>query len=187
MESKIRDNLAERLNIIDQSLVLIEKEFFIDPKLEVKTKGFIDILAKDNKNRVVVIEIKRSNQAARQAIHELLKYKVFVQQKFGLKDSEVRLILASSEWNELIYPFSEFASRFQIEGYQLIVNNEWSVKSAQRISILNIPRRHGEFSPNHSVDLFITREKRNDFTEMISCKLIKLGIDDFVILDGSAP
>lgn len=183
MESKIRDNLAERLNVIDQSLVLIEKEYFIDPKLKVKTKGFIDILAKDNKDRVVVIEIKRSNQAARQAIHELLKYKVFIRQKFGLKDSEVRLILASSEWSELIYPFSEFASRFQIEGYQLFVNDEWSVQSTKRISKLNIPERYGEFSPNHSVDLFVSKEKRDDFTEMISSKLIKLGIDDFIILD----
>ena len=68
-----RKKLAKNLEIIEQGLSLIKEEY---PLLNnpLGTKGYIDILAKDICKNFVIIEIKRSQTASRQAIHELCKY-----------------------------------------------------------------------------------------------------------------
>ncbi|EGO9011334.1 DUF91 domain-containing protein, partial [Enterococcus faecalis] len=72
MESHIRDYLAENLNFLSDELSLIGKEYLL-PNND-GTKGYVDLLAKDKQGNYVIIEIKRSNQAARQALHEIFKY-----------------------------------------------------------------------------------------------------------------
>lgn len=73
IEEKIRDKLALCLYILDDGLTLLEKEAFL-PNNE-GTRGFVDILAKDSLNRYLLIELKRSKAASREAIHEVLKYR----------------------------------------------------------------------------------------------------------------
>ena len=119
VEDKIRDQLAANLAFIERGLELIEKEYMLENFYG--TKGFIDILAKDSYNRFVIIELKRSNQASRQAIHEIMKYVGLLKRKFKVKESEICVIIISTHWDELIIPFSELLSQtsYFIEGYQI--------------------------------------------------------------------
>ncbi|MEQ1829181.1 MAG: endonuclease NucS domain-containing protein, partial [Pirellula sp.] len=105
-ESDIRNNLANCLEKLEPGLELIAIEFPL-PNL-IGTRGFIDILARDRFNNRVIIELKRSDQAARQAIHELHKYVALLRMKEGLSHGTIRTMLVSTEWSELRVPFAEF-------------------------------------------------------------------------------
>ncbi|NSN51771.1 DUF91 domain-containing protein, partial [Enterococcus faecalis] len=91
MESHIRDYLAENLNFLSDELSLIGKEYLL-PNND-GTKGYVDLLAKDKQGNYVIIEIKRSNQAARQALHEIFKYSALLKRNLYIKQSEIRVIL----------------------------------------------------------------------------------------------
>jgi len=64
-EHLIRDWLVDNPDFIENGLQVIEEEhYLLDP---IGSNGFIDILCKDIYNNFVIIEIKRSDPAARQA------------------------------------------------------------------------------------------------------------------------
>lgn len=105
-ESALRDLIAQKISQLKPGLTLLQKEQYIPG--EHGTKSFIDLYARDEKGRHVLIELKRSNTAARQALHEVSKYVEQVKQHFGAKDSEIFAIIASTEWGELLLPFLVF-------------------------------------------------------------------------------
>ena len=72
VEEKIREKLACKLDIFDKDLSLIKQEAFLRNRKG--TRGFVDLLARDSLNRYVLIELKRSKAASREAIHEIFKY-----------------------------------------------------------------------------------------------------------------
>ena len=82
LESEIRDALAGDLGDLEDGLELIEKEYKLPNPIG--GKGFVDILARDRFGLLVVIEIKRSNTTARQAIHEIFKYTALLRTNHGL-------------------------------------------------------------------------------------------------------
>jgi RecB family endonuclease NucS len=94
IEKVIRTNLAKNLSFIDSNLILIKEEYYLQNYYG--SKGYIDILAKDSDNNCVIIELKRSNQSARQALHEITKYHSLLQQNLHVKDSEIRTIIIST-------------------------------------------------------------------------------------------
>lgn len=71
-ESALRDLIAQKISQLKPGLTLLQKEQYIPG--EHGTKSFIDLYARDEKGRHVLIELKRSNTAARQALHEVSKY-----------------------------------------------------------------------------------------------------------------
>ncbi len=109
-EARIRDYLANNINFISDDLTVIGKEYKIaittDKKWKsgqkVNIRGFIDILAQDSDGNYVIIEIKRSEKTAREAIDEVLKYAYMLEAEFGVRESEIRIIIVSSEWDSLI-------------------------------------------------------------------------------------
>lgn len=123
-ESIIRDWLAEHLDRIEEGLTLVAKEFPLPNALG--TRGFIDILAKDRFGLFTVIEVKRSDNTARQAIHELIKYIALLRNERGVGDDAVRCILASTHWEELEVPFWEYESRakYAVDGYMVSLDPE---------------------------------------------------------------
>lgn len=52
--------------------------------------GFVDILASDATGMLVVIEVKRSDSTAREAIHEVLKYVELLQRERGMTSAKLR-------------------------------------------------------------------------------------------------
>src|SRR5665213_2005039 len=107
LEDKIRDYLADHLELLETGLQFVDKEYELASSLG--AGGRIDILARDICGNVVVIEIKRSDQAARDALHEIHKYTALFRISQGLDESRIRLIVVSTEWHELRVPLSEFA------------------------------------------------------------------------------
>lgn len=185
MESRIRDNLALNLEIIEDGLTLIEKEFYLKPFNSNFTKGYIDILAKDVRGKFVIIEIKRSNQAARQAIHELLKYKSSVQNKYCVKSSEVRLMIVSTEWNELLIPFTKFSSKFSVEGWKIEVNKEFAIDKIRAVQPVIDTSLEKDVSDNQGIYLFRDAHERDKFSRNINVEFEKIGIEDFVTIELS--
>ena len=126
----------------------IDKENYV--KYDEK-RAFIDILAKDNDGNFIIIELKKSNNAARQSIHEVIKYTEFVKKQYAVNDDEIKLVIISTEWDELFIPFSKFYfshNMFDIEGIKLNVNQKGEYISHKIIKPMKITNER-VFSPEH--------------------------------------
>ena len=95
-EAELRDRIADHIEVLENGLVLLKKEKYIPNSLG--TKGFIDLYAKDEKGNHVIIELKKSDASAREAIHEVFKYVEGVKSYLGARDHEIRVIVASTDW-----------------------------------------------------------------------------------------
>lgn len=128
-ESQIRDILAQNLHHLNANYKLLDIEAYL-PSLK-GTRSFIDILAHDGNGKYIVIEVKKSNTTARQALHELFKYLEAIKENLALKNDEIELIIVSTEWDELLVPYSSFKSKVDLytRGFHLFIdNNNISVK-----------------------------------------------------------
>jgi Endonuclease NucS len=180
IEYKIRDNLVNRLDLIESGLSLIEDEYHV--KNPNGAGGFIDIFAKDSKGDLVIIELKCSDKAAREAITELSKYIALIRRIKNVKNSEIRLIVISTAWHELLVPFSEFfnATSYQLEGYQLKTDSYNVPLSIERITPLseisgrNICRRH-------FIRYYKTEDDFHKAEASIAEQAHRLGLSDFLI------
>jgi RecB family endonuclease NucS len=72
-EHIIRDALAQNLSVLEPDLVLVRTEYPV-PAPNSGAGGRLDILARDQLGHYVIIELKRSDHSARDALHELEKY-----------------------------------------------------------------------------------------------------------------
>lgn len=177
-ENELRDLVCERIDILGEDLILLDKEKYLPNKLG--TKGFIDIYAKDKQNNHVLIELKRSNQAARQALHEVIKYAEGVKLYFGANDDEIRIIIASTEWSELLVPFSSLAHsiQFPLKGIDIKLDGrDISVETIQPLKY-----NKGRFiSPAYDVFWYRDELNLNDGILSIIKTLTGSGVYDFLI------
>ena len=178
LEDKIRDKIAERLDEFDPNLTLIRKEYPL--KAKIGSKGFIDILAKDNRNRYVIIELKRSKSASRQTLNEILKYRGLLKADKGVKNHEIRIVVISTEWDELIVPYSEVNTKIRIEGYKLEIDDDAKPINYEYVEPLDTSSQSRNISPTHLCDLFRTLEKRTEFLKILPRLFSKVDIEDFV-------
>ena len=100
--------------------------------------GRIDIVARDKFDHVVAIEIKRSDQASREALHEICKYTGLFLQRQGLDHTQVRVMVVSTDWHELLVPFSMYAeaSPYPLEGFSIQAEADGTVTKAERITVV---------------------------------------------------
>ena len=112
-EANIRDHIAAHLDLIEPGLALVDSEFYLPNQQG--ASGFLDIFARDAEGKLVIIEIKRTDAAAREAIQELYKYVPLLRERFLVKNTDVRLILLSVQWHELATPYAEFAASAPLE------------------------------------------------------------------------
>lgn len=121
-EAAIRDHLAANLDLIEPSLTLVETEYYLrNPH---GASGFLDIFARSANGQLVIIEVKKTNSSAREAIQELYKYAALLRERHLIQDIEYRLILLSVEWHELLLPYSEFVrtAPFEITAGQILLD-----------------------------------------------------------------
>jgi hypothetical protein len=178
-EASIRDFLAKNLYLIENQtgLKLIQKEF---PLGNVSgAGGRIDILAKDQFDIFVVIEIKKSNKTAREALHELHKYTSLFRTIQGVSADRIRCILISTHWHELLVPFSNFVRIFDypVDGYQLLLNKAGIPTKANPIEI--VPESEEIFPfPLHHIFLFSEAESRDIAIKSLQQALSSLGANN---------
>lgn len=159
-ESAIRDYLVDHLDVIEAGLTLIAKEYPVENP--VGSKGFIDILARDALGNRVIIELKRSNTAARNAIHEIFKYVALFKEQQRVPEHKLRCVIVSTEWHELRVPFAELSRslHFQVDGYEIVVNEEGNILRAVRQEPLQLSDPLTLFR-NHHIYLFESAAARD--------------------------
>ena len=188
VEHIIRDWLVVHPEFIEKGLQVVEKEHYLFD--EIGSSGFIDILCKDVYNNFVIVEIKRSDSAARQTFTEVFKYAELIQTKYNARNSEIRIIIISTHWNEIIRAFSHicFKSSFAVQGLQIYINEQTKIPEAKEevipISTKTFSRK---FMSSQIVYLFHSVEKRLQAHAILNEKLQTVNIPDFVTVDLNAP
>jgi RecB family endonuclease NucS len=87
-ETAIRKSLAKQLEVLEPGLRLIEEEHHLPNYLG--GKGYVDIWAKDAQGMHVIIELKRSDSAARSALNEVFKYVALFRMNHGVPAHRIR-------------------------------------------------------------------------------------------------
>ncbi|QWG10937.1 DUF91 domain-containing protein [Bradyrhizobium sediminis] len=184
-EDELRDVLGTQIEILEPGLVLLEKEKYIPSKLG--TRGFIDLVAQDADGHFVLIELKRSDAAAREAIHEILKYVEGVKAHLGARDHEIRVLIVSTTWRELLVPFSRFVSDsgLAVRGINLSVDFRGRLE-ATVVSPVSTARGR-VIAPWHELNFY---KSETDLQRGLreydsSCK--QKGIEDYVLVILDAP
>ena len=186
-EHVLRDLLADRLDLIDAGLTLVEIEQYLPNGLG--TRSFVDILAKDSRGRWVLIELKRSDAAARQAIHEIYKYVEGVKAHLGARDDEIRTVIVSTEWKELLVPFSRFVAdtSISVAGIRLLVDDAaGTLAGSEKIDPLST--NGGRLlSPWHEISLYTNETRLNEGLASYDASLKAKGIADYILVEMHAP
>ncbi len=179
-EATLRDMIAKDIEVLEQGLVLLSKEQYIPHSLG--TKGFIDLYAKDKNGNHVIIELKKSDASSREAIHEVFKYVEGVKAHLGANDNEIRVIVASTKWRELLVPFSRFVcdTKLNVKGVQIEVSDSTKIKTWP---VSWLPLTNGRFiAPWHDMCWCENKERLDRAIQSMeqSCKV--KGIEDYIIM-----
>jgi hypothetical protein len=166
--------------MIEQGLVFVDKEYRL-PSVA-GANGRIDIVARDRFGHVVVIEIKRSDQAARQALHEVHKYTALFRISQGLDESRLRLIVVSTDWHELQLPLSEFAgtTQYSVEGILITATAVGSVTHVSKID-LSVSTGPVKVSRVQYIYLYANATRRDDCLNQLVAAINESGIKDFAV------
>lgn len=181
VESRYRDYLASHLDLIEPGLTFVDAEMLLPN--EQGAKGFVDLVARDEFGVLVLIEIKRSDSAARSAMHELFKYIALVRENHGLANHQVRCILLATTWHELLVPFSELsgAATFELEGRKLLIGADGSPNST-----VIVPKAELQAaivtSPKHEIVLFYSDTNRQAEATRMRGVLDALGVADYYFI-----
>lgn len=179
-ESDLRDQLKINLSLIEDGLELVDDEFYL--KNKIGTNGFVDILARDQKGRLVVIEIKISKHSERDAITELFKYIALLKQNMALKDSEIRLFVISTDWRELLVPFTEFHKNtaYTTCGLHVEIDDNAFPISIDHIVLPNLSVGR-KLIPRHWIQVYRNEVERNQNAIEYAKRIVERGINNFII------
>jgi hypothetical protein len=178
-EDEIRDYLATNLDSIEPGLEYYDKELYIPSKIG--TRSFIDLVAKDDRGKLVLIELKRSAAASREAIHEILKYVEAVKGHLAIREDELRVLIASTDWNELLPSFSRLLAdtTVDVKGVKLTIDGDQI--TGERV--VPLPVTYGRIlAPWHDVNFCATRERVAQVIEGYEKRNNGKGLEDYVLV-----
>ncbi|GAB0115556.1 endonuclease NucS domain-containing protein [Acidisoma sp. C75] len=187
LEAALRDLLAIHISVLGTDLEIAKVEQYLPSNIG--TRSFVDILAKDGRGRWVLIELKRSGASSREAIHEIYKYVEAIKGHLGARDDEVRAIIVSTEWKELLVPFSRFSydTSISVTGVKLLVDESSGTLSAEMVEPL--PVNAGRvLSPWHEISLYLSESRMAEGIASYDASCKAKGITDYVMVQlRSAP
>ena len=124
----------------------------------------------------MIIELKRTNQSAREALHQVFKYSALFRSKEGLTYGQIRCFVVSTEWDELRIPFAEFSrvAECQCEGFELSIDDKGNVLNAAKHERAELVKPLSIFG-NHSIFLFREPTGRDDAVETITVAFRSIG------------
>jgi len=179
-EDQIRDYLIENLDLIEPGLKSLGKEHHL--KNPNGSDGFLDIFAVGPRGEYVIIEIKRTRNASRDAVHELIKYAALLRHKFLLKEREYRFILLSADWEDLRVPFSEWMQNcsYDVSAGRIVLATENLVR-VEKVEAVprNLNRR---FCRRHYLWQFKFRSDIDRAIPLVASHMSASGIDDFILI-----
>lgn len=180
-ENAIRDVLAKRLEQIEPGLVLVDREYHL--KNSKGASGFIDIFARDAQGRFVVIEIKRTDGAAREAIQELYKYVALLRENRLVRDIDYRVIVLAVEWHELLVPYSEFArsAPFEVTAGRIVLGDDGLPIRVEPVEPVPTAGQR-RFSPRHFLWRFEDEATALEAAQKIAEHMQNAGLSDFVLV-----
>jgi len=181
VETTIRDFLATNLQLISNDFILIEKEYKLHN--HAGSKGYIDILAKDTFGNFVIIEIKRSKASSRETIQEIIKYVGLLKQNFKARDSEIKIVILSTDWSELLIPFSElcYQTTLDVTGFKLILNSSKQPVGKEPVRPIKTGAKR-QIARQSILPLFRTEEKRQQCIQYLESRCKLIGIEDFLMI-----
>lgn len=184
-EAEIRDLIASNIECLESGLTLFDKEKYIPNELG--TRSFVDLYARDRHGNHVIVEVKKSDAVARTAIHEVHKYVEGVKSHFKARDHEIRVIVASTHWGELIVPFSRFVSdsSMNIIGLKLDVDTGRQEVNAFPVQMLEISSGR-LIAPWHDFNWYLDEKSLRDGIVSIHASCQKKGIEDYLVLTYEA-
>jgi hypothetical protein len=186
LEAPLRDLLASQIFALEEGLVVLNTEEYIPNAIG--TRSFIDILAKDKRGRWVLVELKRSNAASREAIHEIYKYVEAVKGHLGARDDEIRTIIVSTEWKELLVPFSRFVhdTSISVLGLKISVSEPDRDITAEAVQPLELTSGR-VLSPWHEISLYTSEERLAKGISSYDASCKAKGINDYIMVELKAP
>lgn len=185
-ESTIRDALSTRLELLEPGLKLIKIEQYLpNPQ---GTRGFVDLFAQDEAGKHVLIELKRSAAASREALHEVLKYLEALKNGLSVRDAEVRILIVSTEWSELLVPFSSFVKRTscEVKGYLLEVDKDGIPTNAMPVTPIELAEDR-LFAPWHELNLYESEQSLRKGIESYEKSCKEKEINNFVLVVMQPP
>ncbi len=157
-EHALRDHLADHLDLVEDDLRLLAKEYGIsNPD---GANGKVDILARDELGHLVVIELKRSDKSARTTLNELSKYTALLVKRDRVARELIRCIVVSTDWHELLLPLSYFATTSGVDVQAKEVtcgqNGTLEIHPKALVPIRFLP----QFSPEISIYNYLSAQDR---------------------------
>ena len=180
-ESAIRDCLIEQLDLIEPGLTLVAREHHL--KNPNGASGFLDIFARSAKGQLVIIEIKRTDAAAREALQELFKYAALLRQNYLVRDVDYRLVILSVEWNELLTPYSEFSKNapYEITAGRIVLGAEGLPIRVDPITPIPTAAQR-RFSSRHFLWRFANDAIAIAAVPLIAKHMRDAGLEDFILV-----
>ncbi|WCM90818.1 hypothetical protein M5C98_07590 [Acidovorax sp. NCPPB 3576] len=127
--------------------------------------------------------MKRSNQAARAALHELTKYVALLKSTLGVQLERIRVLLISTDWHELAVPFSEYLRTVEVPTEGLVIQAEpnGEVTSVKKFTPVTLERPLS-LERMQQIYLYENAEKRDQALAQIANAARQASIVDFIIL-----
>lgn len=180
-ERAIRDNLMQRLDLIEPGLQLVEREHYL--RNDDGAAGFLDILARDSQGRLVIIELKKTNAAAREALQELFKYAALLRSNHLVREVDYRLVLLAVEWHELLVPYSEFVQRvsYEVSAGKITLDSSGLPVDIEPMKPIETAAQR-KFSGRHFLWAFLTQSAADLAADRIASHMQASGLRDFIIV-----
>lgn len=166
-EAEFRDFLVVNLDLIEPGLEFLEKEHVIENPNG--SGGRVDILARDPYGHILCIEIKRSDSSARSTLNELSKYVALLAERDRLAQHNIRCVVVSTHWNELLLPLSYFAHfvNVQVTALQAIRHGDQVLLEPLTMTDINfLP----QLSPDMDLIWFEAVEPRSRFIDFLKAR-----------------